>query len=59
MSRCAPAIDAGICADSRVEAFVVQQLAHSFKIAWLGIKQHLCAQMAKLMRGKHDASPPL
>jgi hypothetical protein len=50
MSRCTPAIDPRIRSNSRVETCVTEQLPNGFKAARLSVKQHLCAQMAKLVR---------
>src|ERR1035441_7673157 len=57
MTRRAPAIDAGIGPNSRAETSVAEQLTDDFKAAGLGIKHQLRAQMAKLVRSEHDASP--
>jgi hypothetical protein len=59
MSRRAPAVYAGVRSDSRLETFVAQQLSDDFKAARFGIKQHLRAQMTKLMRREHDAGSPV
>jgi hypothetical protein len=57
MSRCTPAVDAGVRSDGCRQTLMTQELPDNFKAARLEIKHRFRAQMSKFVRTDRDASP--
>ena len=56
-ARGSTAVDTGVCPDRGLDALVAEELFDSFERAGLGVEEDLCAEVAELMRGEHDAAP--